>query len=77
MPRKKKKAETPQEVRPSFHEGLEGFDIKMNSFGQMETTFEIDKLNAFLNQQEGKVKAKAEAEAKAKAKAKEKGEGEG
>ncbi len=69
MPRKKKKPETPKEARPSFHEGLEGFDIKVNSFGQMETSFEIDKLNEFFNKQEGEVKAKAEA------KAKEKGEG--
>lgn len=60
MPRKKKKAETPKEGKASFHEGLEGFDIKVNSFGQMETSFEIDKLNTFLN------KAKAEAEAKEK-----------
>jgi len=57
MPRKKKKAEIPKEEKASFHEGLEGFDIKVNSFGQMETSFEIDKLNAFLN------KAKAEAKA--------------
>jgi len=80
MPRKKKKPEAPTETRPSFHEGLEGFDIKMNSFGQMETTFEIDKLNEFLNRQEGEVKAKAKADASAEkaaaskeAKAKEKG----
>lgn len=60
MPRKKKKQETPKEDKASFHEGLEGFDIKVNTFGQMETSFEIDKLNAFLN----KAKAKAEAEGK-------------
>ena len=62
MPRKKKKSELPKEGKASFHEGLEGFDIKVNSFGQMETSFEIDKLNAFLN----KEKAKAEAEEKVK-----------
>ena len=55
MKKKKKKQETPKEEKASFHEGLEGFDIKVNTFGQMETSFEIDKLNAFLN------KAKSEA----------------
>ncbi len=57
MPRKKKKAEIPKEGKASFHEGLEGFDIKVNSFGQMETSFEIDKLNAFLNKEKAKAKA--------------------
>ncbi|MEP6646841.1 MAG: hypothetical protein ABJC12_07110 [Saprospiraceae bacterium] len=51
MPRKKKTPETPKAGRPSFHESLKGFDIKVNSFGEMESTFEIDKLNAFLNKE--------------------------
>ena len=72
MPRKKKKEEKPKPGKSVFHKGLEGFDIKVNSFGQMETTFEIDKLNQFLNQE----KIKAEAEAKSKAEAKEIGEDE-
>ncbi|MDZ4748048.1 MAG: hypothetical protein SH808_06140 [Saprospiraceae bacterium] len=62
MPRKKRKPEAPKEGKAPFHEGLEGFDIKVNSFGQMETSFEIDKLNDFLNI----AKAKADAEVKAK-----------
>ena len=57
MPRKKKKS-TPHPDKASFHEGLEGFDIKVNSFGQMETSFEIDKLNDFLNKQEKENKKK-------------------
>ena len=68
MPRKKKKPESHPD-KASFHEGLEGFDIKVNSFGQMETSFEIDKLNDFLNKQE-KAKAKAKEEAKGEAKEK-------
>ena len=56
MPRKKKKPETPKEGRPSFHEGLRGFDIRVNSFGEMESTFEIDKLNTFLNEKVGNKK---------------------
>ena len=49
MPRKKKSTETPKSTRPSFHENLRGFDIKVNSFGEMESTFEIDRINEFLN----------------------------
>ncbi len=51
MPRKKKNKETPLSNRPPFHERLRGFDIRVNSFGEMESTFEIDKLNDFLNQE--------------------------
>ena len=61
MPRKKKNPETSKEHKSSFHEGLEGFDIKVNSFGQMESTFEIDKLNSFLNKQKEIDKAEAKA----------------
>jgi hypothetical protein len=32
-----------------MHQDLEGFDIKINSFGQIESNFEIEKLNTFLN----------------------------
>ncbi len=45
MPKKMKKKGT-----PAVHDELEGFDIRINSFGVMETSFEIDKLNAFLNE---------------------------
>jgi hypothetical protein len=51
LPRKKKKPTTLPGGRPSFHEKLDGFDIKINSFGEMESTFEIDQLNKFLNEE--------------------------
>ena len=51
MPRKKKNIETPKSSRPSFHESLKGFDIKVNSFGEMESSFEIDRINEFLNKE--------------------------
>ena len=51
MPRKKKTPETPSSSRPSFNEKLKGFDIRVNTFGEMESTFEIDKLNEFLNKE--------------------------
>lgn len=51
MPRKKKIKETPPEEKATFHEGLRGFDIRVNEFGEMESTFEIDRINAFLNKE--------------------------
>ena len=51
MPRKKRKPATPKQGRPSFHEKLSGFDIRVNSFGEMESSFEIDQLNKFLNEE--------------------------
>lgn len=45
MPKKMKK-----KGEPSVHDELKGFDIKINTFGEMQTNFEIDKLNDFLNE---------------------------
>ena len=36
--------------KPNVHEALDGFNIKINAFGEMETTIPIEKLNAFLNE---------------------------
>ena len=35
--------------KPIVHEDLEGFDIKVNEFGEMVSNYNIDKLNEFLN----------------------------
>jgi hypothetical protein len=51
MPRKKKKPDTSKNTKPTVHERLKGFDIRVNSFGEMESTFGIDKLNSFLNEE--------------------------
>jgi hypothetical protein len=32
-----------------IHEDLEGLDVKINRFGQIESNFDIDKVNEFLN----------------------------
>jgi len=32
-----------------MHDDLDGFNIKINSFGEIQSNFEIDKLNSFLN----------------------------
>jgi len=35
--------------KAEVHEELEGFDISIDSFGQMQSSYGIDKLNTFLN----------------------------
>lgn len=34
---------------PSVNPELDGFDIKIDSFGEIKTNFNIDKINEFLN----------------------------
>ena len=35
--------------KPRVHKELEGFDIQINSFGEITTSFDIDRINQFLN----------------------------
>jgi hypothetical protein len=44
MPKKK-----PKEGKPQVHEDLQGFEMKINEFGQIITNTPIEKLNHFLN----------------------------
>ena len=44
MPKKKSK-----EGKPQVHEELEGFEIKVNKFGQITSNRNIEELNEFLN----------------------------
>lgn len=44
MAKKSKKEETPK-----VHKDLEGFKMNINSFGEISSSFSIDKLNEFLN----------------------------
>ncbi len=44
----KKKEEKKQE-KPKVNEELEGFDINIDSFGEIQSTLPIDKINQFLN----------------------------
>lgn len=41
---KKKKNEDPK-----VHEDLQGFKMEINSFGEISSSFSIDKINKFLN----------------------------
>lgn len=46
-----KKKNTPTDVpdKPRVHKDLEGFDIRINSFGEIVSSIDIEKINAFLN----------------------------
>jgi len=45
MPKKK-----PLTGKPKVHEELDGFEIKVNQFGEINTNLNVDKLNEFLNE---------------------------
>ena len=36
--------------RPKVHQELEGFDIRINPFGEVISNIDIDKINAFLDE---------------------------
>lgn len=36
--------------KPKVHEELDGLNIKIDSFGEMSSNMEIDKINKFLNE---------------------------
>jgi len=44
MPKKMKK-----DGDPEVHKDLKGFDIKINTFGEIKSNIVVDKLNDFLN----------------------------
>lgn len=45
------KKEIENTEKPKVHKDLDGFDIKINSFGEIQMSYEIDKINDFLNKQ--------------------------
>ncbi len=50
MAKKKQTSASKQtDEKPKVHKDLEGFDIKINSFGEITTSFDMDKINEFLN----------------------------
>jgi hypothetical protein len=36
---------------PRVHKDLQGFDIEIDTFGEIKTSFNIDKINEFLNKE--------------------------
>lgn len=43
------KKKTVKKEKPRVNKELEGFDIQINSFGEINTTYDLDKVNEFLN----------------------------
>jgi len=39
----------PRKGQPEVHEELQGFEIYVNNLGELSSTFELDKINSFLN----------------------------
>ena len=46
---KKNKKSGSKEEKPKVHEDLEGFNIEIDSFGELKSTIDISKINTFLN----------------------------
>ena len=42
--------EKDKKKKPQSHEDLEGFDIRINEFGEIITNYDVDNLNDFLNE---------------------------
>ena len=36
--------------KPEVHDELKGFDIKINEFGEIVSSFDVDKINSFLDE---------------------------
>lgn len=47
---KEKKGKDKKEDKPNVHDELKGFDIEINEFGQIKTSYDVNKINKFLNQ---------------------------
>ncbi len=50
-----KKSKT-TEKQPKVHEELKGFDIKINAFGELNSSLGIERLNQFLNEKVDDIK---------------------
>ena len=46
---KKESDKDKKNKKPKVNPDLEGFDISIDSFGEIKTNFNIDKINSFLN----------------------------
>ena len=58
---KKKSAKKDREV-PKVNKDLDGFDIQINSFGEIVTSYDLDKINDFLDKNVDDKKLKSHGE---------------
>lgn len=49
MAKRKSKDGSKKNELPKVHKELEGFDIRINSFGEITSSFDMDRINEFLN----------------------------
>ncbi|QSE98602.1 hypothetical protein [Fulvivirga lutea] len=47
--KKKNKDEEKKKDKPTVNKDLEGFNVEIDSFGELKTSYNIDKINEFLN----------------------------
>ncbi|WP_448520229.1 hypothetical protein [Rhodoflexus sp.] len=50
MPKKISKKPTEEQAKPKVNKALEGFEISINSFGEIVSTKSIDEINRFLDE---------------------------
>lgn len=43
------KKKSVKKTKPKVNQELEGFDIQINSFGEIVTSYDLDKINVFLD----------------------------
>ena len=46
----KKGKPTPKKEKPKVHKELDGFEMSIDSFGEIKSNMNIDKINSFLNE---------------------------
>jgi hypothetical protein len=68
--KKETKKSTPKEEKARVNPQLEGFDVSIDPFGEIKSSFTIDKINEFLNKnvEDKKLKDRPEDPAKKKKK---------
>jgi hypothetical protein len=49
MAKKKETKSSAKTEKPRVNKELDGFDIQVNSFGEIITNYDLDKINEFLN----------------------------
>lgn len=47
--KKSKKEDNPKNDQPAVNPELKGFNVEIDSFGELKTSYNIDKINDFLN----------------------------
>jgi len=51
MARKKMRSKNQKKVKPKVNSKLEGFEVRIDRFGKITSTFEIDRINEFLDEE--------------------------